>query len=625
MKKILLLTVVSCFLLACEPKTENLSQSAEVDSLAMSAEFDAVITRITQDWLRSSPESASYLGVSEEFAGGPYMGRLGLTGLAGRDETMRLTRSFVDSLEKLKTSALTAQQQQMVDIQLFRYRQLITIADLVDYGTPYLSAYGPGFEPYAVAQMRGPHVEFSSLMQNDHPVTNSAQAEAFISRLIASGAMLSGLEEEVLADAEKGVIPADFIIAKTVDMLRNMVVAAPQDNEIYTSFVLRLNENNIENADQLSDQALSALTEYTYKGYNKLADTLESVADPAVNEASLSRLPDGPALYDAMILMNTDTTMSAEDIHQLGLANVSRIHAEMDVILNSVGRTNGSVSERLNAMSKDPELVYPDTEAYKQQTLAEVRAMVEAIEAIAPQYFGTLPKSALEVRRVPAFREKTSAAGYYNGPSEDGTRPGIYYINLRSTGLVPTYALPTLSYHEAVPGHHFQVALGLEQKGLPVLQRVNTNTNAFAEGWALYSERLAWEMNMYEGKPLADIGRLIDELHRAVRLVVDTGMHAKGWSREQAIEYMATTKGADASGLSSEVVSEIERYIAIPGQALGYMVGMIKILDLRQQAQQQLGDNFDIRAFHDAVLIKGGMPLPILEKDVRKTLGLTAK
>jgi uncharacterized protein (DUF885 family) len=624
-KKIILLTMAAFFLMACEPQNNSQTQSIAIESEAITADFEQVISGITQDWLRSSPQSASSLGVSEDFAGGPYMGRLGRTGLAGRDETMKLVRSFVDRLENLEAKTLTEQQQQMVEIQLFRYRQLVAISELVDYGTPYLSAYGPAYEPYAVAQMNGPHVEFSSLMQNDHPVTNKTQAQAFISRLVASGDMLSGLEEEVLADAKKGVMPPDFIIVKTVGMLRGMVLAAPKDNGMYTSFVSRLKQNNIEGAEQLSAQALSALTEYTYAGYNKLANTLESLADKAVNQASLSRLPNGKALYDAMILLNTDTTMSAQKIHQIGLDNVIRIHGEMDVILNSVGRSEGSVSERLNAMSKDPGLVYPDTEAYKNQTLEEVRAMVTAIEEIAPQYFGTLPKSALEVRRVPAFREKTSAAGYYNAPSEDGARPGIYYINLRSTGLVPTYALPTLSYHEAVPGHHFQVALGLEQKGLPILQRVNTNTNAFAEGWALYSERLAWEMNMYEGKPLANVGRLIDELHRAVRLVVDTGIHAKGWSREQAIEYMATTKGADASGLSSEVVSEIERYIAIPGQALGYMIGMIKIMDLRQEAQEQLGDNYDIRAFHDAVFIKGGMPLLILEQDVRNTLGLTAR
>jgi uncharacterized protein (DUF885 family) len=629
MKATLLFVFTSFILLGCGDSDDNRNVSETVtEQIAESPattkkDFQQVINDITRDWLRASPESASSLGISNEIAGGPYLSRLGRTGLAAREETMRLVGSFIERLEGLNAALLSEQEQQIVEIQLFRYRQLVEIADLVDYGTPYLTVYGPAFEPYAVAQMNGPHIEFPSLMQNDHPLTNSTEAEAFIARLVASGDMLAGLREEVLADAEKGVIPADFIIAKTVNMLRSMIAMSPEENAIHLSFVTRLAKNKVEGAKELSDKALKALTQYTYEGYESLANTLESLADKAVNEASLSRLPNGKALYTAMMLLNTDTRMTADEVHQIGLDNVVRIHNEMDVILKSVGRTEGSVSQRLNTMSKDPELVYPDTEAYKIQTLEEVREMVKAIEDIAPKYFGTLPKSSLEVRRVPAFREETSAAGYYNGPSEDGTKPGIYYINLRSTSLVPIYALPTLSYHEAVPGHHFQVALGLERRELPLLHRVNTNTNAFAEGWALYSERLALEMNMYEGKPFANIGRLNDELHRAVRLVVDTGMHAKGWSREQAIDYMATTKGADAAGLGSEVVSEIERYVAMPGQALGYMVGMLKILELRQEAQEQLADKFDIRAFHDAILLKGGMPLPILEKDVRATLGLS--
>jgi uncharacterized protein (DUF885 family) len=629
MKKILLFVFTSFILLGCTNPDDNRNTSRPVVEPIVEApattpkEFQQVINDITRDWLRASPESASSLGVSEEIAGGPYLARLGKTGLAARKETMRLVGSFIERLEALDESLLSAQQQQIVEIQLFRYRQLVEIADLVDYGTPYLTSYGPAYEPYAVAQMNGPHIEFPSLMQNNHPLTDSAEAEAFIARLIASADMLAGLEEEVLADAEKGVVPADFIIAKTVKMLRGMIAKSPAENAIHLSFVTRLAENKVEGAEALTVKALGALTQYTYKGYASLANTLESLAAKAPNEASLSRLPNGKALYTAMMRLSTDTRMTADEVHQIGLDNVVRIHSEMDTILKSVGRSEYSVSERLNAMSKDPELVYPDTEAYKIQTLEEVREMVKAIEDIAPKYFGTLPKSALEVRRVPDFREETSAAGYYNSPSEDGTKPGIYYINLRSTSLVPIYALPTLSYHEAVPGHHFQVALGLERRELPLLHRVNTNTNAFAEGWALYSERLAWEMNMYEGKPFANIGRLVDELHRAVRLVVDTGMHAKGWSREQAIDYMATTKGADASGLGSEVVSEIERYVTMPGQALGYMIGMLKILELREEAEEQLADKYDIRDFHDAVLLKGGMPLPILEKDVRTTLGLS--
>jgi len=621
------LTLLLC---ACRSETDSsknapeaaAGQEAATDKPSQVAEvaFDQVMADITRDWLRLSPTSASALDVSEKIAGGRYIDRLDQTGLAARSATLALVDSIVERLEALQQGELSDLQAQMVEVQLFRYRQIQHITDLVDYGTPYLTIYGPVFEPYAVAQMNGPHIELTSLLKNYHPLTSVDEAGAFISRLIASQDMLEGLAEEVIADASKGAIPPDFVIDKTEALLRNLIASPPEEHPIIQDFRERVRLNAIDGHERLVDRALDALRTHTYPAYASLADTVASLRDKAAHDASLAQQPNGAALYTAMMQLNTDTELSADAIHQIGLDNVERIHAEMDAIMRDQGMTEGSVPDRLRAMSNDPDLVYPDTEEYKERTLVEVTAMIEEINAMAPRYFGVLPVAGVEVRRVPAFREATSAAGYYNSPA--GDKPGIYYLNLRSTQLIPTWGLPTITYHEAVPGHHFQVALGLEREELPLIQRVNTNTNAFAEGWGLYAERLAWEMGMYRDKPLADIGRLYDELHRAVRLVVDTGIHAKGWSREEAIDYMASTKGAAAEGSGSEVVSEIERYVAMPGQALGYMVGMLTILELREEAQNSLGDDFDIRAFHDAVLTKGGMPLPLLQADVRAKLGL---
>jgi uncharacterized protein (DUF885 family) len=621
------LTLLLC---ACRSETDSsknapepaAGQEAATDKPSQVAEvaFDQVMADITRDWLRLSPTSASALDVSEKIAGGRYIDRLDQTGLAARSATLALVDSIVERLEALQQGELSDLQAQMVEVQLFRYRQIQHITDLVDYGTPYLTIYGPVFEPYAVAQMNGPHIELTSLLKNYHPLTSVDEAGAFISRLIASQDMLEGLAEEVIADASKGAIPPDFVIDKTEALLRNLIASPPEEHPIIQDFRERVRLNAIDGHERLVDRALDALRTHTYPAYASLADTVASLRDKAAHDASLAQQPNGAALYTAMMQLNTDTELSADAIHQIGLDNVERIHAEMDAIMRDQGMTEGSVPDRLRAMSNDPDLVYPDTEEYKERTLVEVTAMIEEINAMAPRYFGVLPVAGVEVRRVPAFREATSAAGYYNSPA--GDKPGIYYLNLRSTQLIPTWGLPTITYHEAVPGHHFQVALGLEREELPLIQRVNTNTNAFAEGWGLYAERLAWEMGMYKDKPLADIGRLYDELHRAVRLVVDTGIHAKGWSREEAIDYMASTKGAAAEGSGSEVVSEIERYVAMPGQALGYMVGMLTILELREEAQNSLGDDFDIRAFHDAVLTKGGMPLPLLQADVRAKLGL---
>ena len=630
MIKPIVIFALTLLLCACRSETDSsknapeaaAGQEAATDKPSQVAEvaFDQVMADITRDWLRLSPTSASALDVSEKIAGGRYIDRLDQTGLAARSATLALVDSIVERLEALQQGELSDLQAQMVEVQLFRYRQIQHITDLVDYGTPYLTIYGPVFEPYAVAQMNGPHIELTSLLKNYHPLTSVDEAGAFISRLIASQDMLEGLAEEVIADASKGAIPPDFVIDKTEALLRNLIASPPEEHPIIQDFRERVRLNAIDGHERLVDRALDALRTHTYPAYASLADTVASLRDKAAHDASLAQQPNGAALYTAMMQLNTDTELSADAIHQIGLDNVERIHAEMDAIMRDQGMTEGSVPDRLRAMSNDPDLVYPDTEEYKERTLVEVTAMIEEINAMAPRYFGVLPVAGVEVRRVPAFREATSAAGYYNSPA--GDKPGIYYLNLRSTQLIPTWGLPTITYHEAVPGHHFQVALGLEREELPLIQRVNTNTNAFAEGWGLYAERLAWEMGMYRDKPLADIGRLYDELHRAVRLVVDTGIHAKGWSREEAIDYMASTKGAAAEGSGSEVVSEIERYVAMPGQALGYMVGMLTILELREEAQNSLGDDFDIRAFHDAVLTKGGMPLPLLQADVRAKLGL---
>jgi uncharacterized protein (DUF885 family) len=476
-----------------------------------------------------------------------------------------------------------------------------------------LSIYGPGFEVYPANQMNGPYIDFPSMMQDAHPVTATDEAEAYIARLVGIEDVLAGIGELVLADADAGAVPPDFVLEKTAALLRNLVSSEPENNTLYTSFAERVDAAGLAGADRLKADALAALTEHTYPAYRSLADVLDTLAPNATHDAGIWDLPNGRAVYETMVRLGTDLDTSPGEIHRIGLANVERISAEIDAIFDREGMTDGTVGERLKNLLSDPDRVYPNTAEGKQALLAEVRELVSEINALAPDYFDTLPEAGVEVRPVPAFREATSATGYYDAPSDDGTRPGIYWINLRNTDVVPKFYIPTLSYHEAVPGHHFQIALGYERKELPVLHRINTNTNAFAEGWALYAERLASEMGVYESKPFADIGRLRDELHRAIRLVTDTGMHAKQWSREEAIEYMARTEGIP----DGVVVSEIERYTAMPGQALGYMMGMLTILELREEARKSLGDEFDIGAFHDAVLTKGGLPLPLLKHDVR--------
>ena len=318
-------------------------------------------------------------------------------------------------------------------------------------------------------------------------------------------------------------------------------------------------------------------------------------------------MPDGGRYYQYEIESNTTTTMAADAIHELGLAEVARINREMDRILIDAGYAEGTVAERLRALAKSPAQLYPDTDEGRAQILADYAAIIDEITAGLPAWFGVKPNAAVVVKRVPPFTEKTAPSAYYFAPPLDNSQPGVFFVNLRDMREQPKYRMRTLAYHEAVPGHHLQTVIAQQQTDLPFFRSIIPFT-AYLEGWALYAERLAWEAG-YEKDPLDNLGRLQDEMFRAVRLVVDTGLHAKRWAREQAIDYMVRNTGMT----ESEVVTEVERYLVNPGQALAYKVGMMRILALRERARAELGSKFDLREFHDEVLKNGAVPLTVLQ------------
>jgi len=310
-----------------------------------------------------------------------------------------------------------------------------------------------------------------------------------------------------------------------------------------------------------------------------------------------------------MLRQFTTTDYTPEQVHQLGLSEVARITAQMDEPLKSQGRGSGSVGERVRALQSDPQFQVADGDEGRKALLARYQKILDEINARMPEYFRTVPATRLTVERVPTAAEKGSAGAYYQQAAMDGSRPGVFFANLRDPKETATWSMKTLAYHEGIPGHHFQISTALNLKDLPII-RQQTLYSAYAEGWALYAERFAAEIGMYKDDPFGDLGRLRDELMRAVRLVVDTGLHAKGWSREQAIDYMASTTGMP----QTEVVSEVERYMGLPGQACAYKVGQLKILELRERAKAALGDKFSIKDFHAVVLENGGVPLTLLEK-----------
>lgn len=573
------------------------------------AAFDAAIAALTRAYFDELPEIASYYGAPEAMAPGAT------ARLNARDpghEAARRARmeDHLAALRAIDGSALDQTRRVTHDSIVTILEGALIPARTVDYGA-VLGEYGVWFLPYVINHNSGALVSTTSLLNAQHTVNSLADAQNYAARVEALESNIDGVLEKMRADVAAGAIPPDFIIERTVEMIDGFLGDEPEKNLLYAGFAQKVDAAGIESAEPVKARVLKAVSEGVYPAFGRVRAFLAEILPAAPHDAGVWRLPNGQALYDAMIRHMTDTTLTADEIHEIGLAEVARIGAEMDVILRREGYTEGTVGERMIQLGEEGRFLYPNTDDGRAAVLADIQRQIDGVNAVLPQWFGKLPKYGVEVRAVPKFSEATAPGGFYDAPALDGSRPGIYWINLRDTAVWPKYTVPTLTYHEAIPGHHMQTAVALDQN-LPLIANV-LYSNAAGEGWGLYAEYLAAEMGLYASDPFGDLGRLGDEMHRAVRLVVDTGMHAKKWSREQAIDYMRAKEGNDLS----EVVSEIERYVVWPGQALGYKIGMLKILELRRDAQATLGEDFDIRAFHDEVLKVSNAALPVIESHIR--------
>ena len=467
------------------------------------------------------------------------------------------------------------------------------------------------FNDYSVTQRGGSYQGIINFMVNMHKVDEMSDAEDYLARISQIGTYFDNTLKGVKLEQENGVVPPDFIITKILENLHNIRDPELKDNVLVKDFnkkVDALSEVSDEKKSELKAQMVTHMNEVVQPAYDRYINFYGSLKDNASSDAGAWKFPNGAEYYQHRIRTMTTTNYTAEELHSLGLEEVDRIVSEMQTILESEGYTGKSVGELMKDLGEEPRFLYPDTDEGREQILADYRKMIEEVDAGMDKIFDIRPKTGVEVKRVPEYREKTAAGGSYQGPSMDGSRPGIFYANLYDIKATPKFGMKTLTYHEAVPGHHFQIAIKTELKGLPTFRNFIGFTS-YSEGWALYAERLAWEYG-YQNEPYSNLGRLQAELLRAVRLVVDTGLHHKRWTREQAIEYMASTTGLAIT----DVESEIERYIVWPGQALAYKVGMLKILELREKAQKELGDKYDIRKFHNVVLKNGAVPLTILEE-----------
>lgn len=457
---------------------------------------------------------------------------------------------------------------------------------------------------YIFDQMNGAQSQLPAFLINIHRVANVAEAEAYVSRIRGLGPLLDALSAQSAERAARGIQPPKWVYAYLISDIGNLL---GPDNAVIEDITAKVGKLGVSDAEKarLVAAAKAAWTESAGPAYARLLAEMKRQQAVAPTADGIWRLPDGKAYYEALLANYTTTDMTASQIHELGLAEVARIHGEMRAIMTKVG-FKGSLQEFFVHLRTSPQFYHTTREAY----LADVDKYVKAMEARLPAFFNTLPKAPLVVKPVEAFREKSAGKAFYQSPSPDGSRPGTYYVNLYDLNDMSKTELEALAYHEGVPGHHLQRAVQTELTGLPPFRRFGGVT-AYTEGWGLYSEELAKDMGFYTD-PYSDFGRLGMELWRACRLVVDTGIHDKRWSREQAIQYLKD----NTPNPQGDIEKAIERYIVYPGQATAYLIGKLKIMELRGRAQAALGERFDFRRFHDVVLESGPVPLDILERRV---------
>jgi len=469
---------------------------------------------------------------------------------------------------------------------------------------------------YIMHQFRAFHTLVPSFLINIHRVTEESDAAAYVQRLHGVAPMFDQVIDQLRIREKLGVFPPKWSYDQMIQASRNVISGYPfnqnaDDSTIWADFKKKINALKLDAASTASylTRAENALLTSVQPAYEKMIAELtkQRLFSPAGD--GVWRLPDGDKWYQNRLNWFTTTELNAEEVHQIGLDNVERIHAAMRDIMQQVN-FSGTLAEFFVFMRTDPQFYYPATDTGRADYMADAKAYIDAMEAKIPDYFGLTPKAPMIIKRVEAFREKSAGKAFYQSPANDGSRPGIYYANLYDMSAMPSYQMEALAYHEGIPGHHMQRAIAQELEGIPEFQKYASFT-AYTEGWGLYTEELGKDMGFYQD-PYSDFGRLAMELWRACRLVVDTGLHAKKWSREEAIAYLVE----NTPNAEYDAIKAIERYIAMPGQATAYMIGKLKIMELRAKAQAELGDDFDIRGFHDEILKDGPVPLSLLEKKI---------
>lgn len=576
----------------------SLARPGLADPSSSKATLDRLLEVFVDEELRRSPETVTGLGLDTGHRAAAKF-KLDDRSLAARAQDRIDNAGRLERLRTVDRGALGGEDAVNYD----------TIAYVMDTQArsdrQFAYSDGPG-GPYVISQLNGAYQSVPDFLASQHEIETREDAEAYLARLDAFALAMDQEAAKARRDADLGVVPPDFAIDKTLTQLAALRDQPASSASLVQSLVQRAKDKGLDGA--WDARASRIYEDRVQPALDRQMALMRGFREHAGHDAGVWRLPQGEAYYTASLESFTTTTLRPAQVHQTGVDLVASLSSELDTRLKAQGYSYGTVGGRLRALFDDPKFRYPNTEAGKAQLLADLNTKVRAVQAKLPAWFKTLPKTPVEIRRVPAYTETAAPQGYYDQGSLDGSRPGYYYINLRDTAEVPNWTLPTLTYHESIPGHHLQLSLQ-QEADLPLIRKL-VWFDAYGEGWALYAEQLAGEMGMYDDDPMGRIGYLHDALFRAVRLVVDTGMHQQRWSRERALQYYIEALGdPDAAA-----ATEIERYSVSPGQACSYMVGKLTWLRLRDRARASLGARFDIRTFHDAGLLPGAMPLTVLDR-----------
>jgi uncharacterized protein (DUF885 family) len=566
--------------------------------------INLAVERLGLRWMLQDPEALTELGLLDNTLLDFYSGTLTDASPRRMEQLRELDRDGLTLIRRYHLGSLTGQQAITYRLMRWYFEQ-----NLRGHRFDYHWISNPVFMgPYPVNHVFGVQVDLIRFLCLEHQIKGRRSMRRYLQRLEEVGWKIEGLQDSLLARRMDGVIPPRFVLEKVLHQIGEFLAGPPEENPLYTSFLTRMEEaGRLGPAAQQrwGRRVLAAIEEHVLPVYEALEDDLEDLMDLATDEEGVWRLPDGEAYYAFLLRQHTTTDLTPEAVHDLGLDEVERLTEEMRVVLREMGLPTGQPVQQLQALMADPQYHYAG-EAAREAIMRDYQAILDEVNERLPAIFSHGPLDRIVVRRLPAYKEPDSPIAYAQAPAMDGRRPGTLWLNLRDPDNVYRWGMRTLAYHEGIPGHIYQMAQAQKVKGLPTFRR-HYFFNAYIEGWALYAERLGWELNPAD--PASNLGRLQALLWRAARLVVDTGIHVKMWTKQEAIDYMVATTGLP----ERDVVTEVERYIVMPGQACAYYIGYLRLLALRQKAESTLGADFDLKDFHDVIINNGGLPLDLLE------------